>query len=133
MNKDTDYSKYYKPCGFKNAMKGFSMVVVGMGFHFNYFPVYNNLHEQTFENASSASFKALLMSSTIYLTVGLLGIFSFGKNLQESVLYNVGTETGHKESYLCLILYALVLACHLPFIFFVGKEALLLIIDEMMH
>jgi hypothetical protein len=37
------------------------------------------------------------------------------------------------EAYLCQASFCIVLMCHVPFIFFSGKEALLILVDEIMR
>jgi hypothetical protein len=58
-----------------------------------------------------------------------LGLFVFGSVLEESVLTNVG-GLGNWQSFLLRTIFLVVLGCHIPFLFFSGKEALLIIIDE---
>ena len=64
----------------------------------------------------------------------------FGGTLESSVLLNIGDahprgqETkSFWEGYICQIAFMLVLTSHIPFIFFSGKEGVLIIIDELMR
>ena len=61
----------------------------------------------------------------------------FGDGLQSSVLLNVG-EIKHDgkaywETYISQVSFMLLLSCHIPFIFYAGKEAMLIVIDEILH
>lgn len=93
----------------------------------------NSLKSQTNSECIKACDIALGSSSFIYFVIGLLGVFVFGSHLEENVLLNVGNMQGRWESYLLRIIFLIVLGCHVPFIFFSGKESVLIIIDEIMR
>ena len=57
-------------------------------------------------------------------------MFVYGSQLEENVHLNVGNMKGRWESYLLRIIFLIVLGCHVPFIFFSGKESVLIFIDE---
>lgn len=48
-----------------------------------------------------------------------------GNPLKDSKVY--------PESYVMQVLFLIIIACHIPYLFFSGKEALLIIIDEYMR
>lgn len=81
-----------------------------------------------------------MLTGSIYLMVGTISSLMFGHSLTSSVLENIGTARHYDdptksfwEAKICQLSFMLVLMCHVPFVFFSGKEALLIMIDEMMR
>jgi hypothetical protein len=69
------------------------------------------------------------MSFSIYITLGLISVYMFGSIIDESVLDNIDSETNF-SSYVIRVSFLLVLACHIPYIYFSGKESVCIIVDE---
>lgn len=77
----------------------------------------------------------LLLTLVIYISVALISIAMFGSEIQSVVLSDIG-QAQHNgkafwESYVTQISFMILLSCHIPFIFYAGKEGLLIMIDEM--
>ena len=82
---------------------------------------------------------ACLIVTILYIFMSSICIYSFGSGIKEhsSILDNLGDECSPDdpeqcpfESKLLRAMFLVVLSCHIPFIFFSGKEGLLIIIDE---
>jgi hypothetical protein len=73
---------------------------------------------------------ALLLAFLIYICVGIACLYEFGTDLTSNVLDNVDEEVGSIISYIIRFSFLIVLACHIPYIFFTGKEAILILILE---
>ena len=77
----------------------------------------------------------LFLTSAIYLTFSTIGILLFRGTLHPSVLQNFGDiktpeGTAFFESQVIQTSFIVVLLCHVPFIFYAGKEAICIIVDE---
>ena len=75
------------------------------------------------------------MVGSLYIILALLSIYMFGSGVHSSILEDVADECkeGEKcpwESVVLRFLFLIVVGCHIPFIFFSGKEGVLIIIDE---
>jgi hypothetical protein len=74
------------------------------------------------------------MVGTLYVVLAVLSIYMFGSGVHSSILEDVAIECNGNdcpwESIVLRFLFLIVVACHVPFIFFSGKEGVLIIIDE---
>ena len=70
------------------------------------------------------------MTMIIYIYVGIVCLYEFGTAVSANVLENVNMEIGSNISYIIRFAFLIVLACHIPYIFFTGKESLLIILVE---
>ena len=69
------------------------------------------------------------LSFIIYVSLGILSIYIFGSSLESSVLKNVDEEK-NIYSYIIRVAFLIVLACHIPYIFFPTKESFLIIVEQ---
>lgn len=99
------------------------------------FPVFSSLQVKTNEQYKKVSLNALALTAVIYTTVGLICLYMFGTEIKSSVLLNVGSYHPGGiyfwQAYVTQVSFMIVLMCHIPFIFYAGKEGLLIIIDEL--
>jgi hypothetical protein len=81
------------------------------------------------------TFYGVILTFFIYLSVALISVAMFGSQVQSVILTDIGeakTPSGGSfwEGYVTQIAFMILIACHIPFIFFSGKEGLLIILDE---
>jgi len=78
----------------------------------------------------------LILTCCIYCAVALISVAMFGADTTSLVLDDIGlavNDAGKSfwEGYVTQFSFIILLACHIPFIFFAGKEGVLVIIDEL--
>lgn len=120
-----------------DTISALSVTMLAYSYQQNVFPIYSELKNKTNEEYSKVSIGALPLTGLIYFAVGIICCMMFGSTLESSVLLNIGNaqwktnpDKSFWEAYICQISFMIVLMCHIPFIFFSGKEAVLIVIDE---
>lgn len=84
---------------------------------------------KTTSNTLKATGIGLAMSYVLYCSMGILALYVFGSGLSSSVLNNIDLETT-TSSYIIRGTFMVVLACHIPYNFYSGKESMLIMVDE---
>lgn len=125
------HSEYFIPFNEKQSkirlIYMWTTILVGVAFQTVFFPVLNNLKDNTKKSVMTTSFTALLTAVFIYTGCILISVYAFGHNLKSDILKNVGKNTGW-ETFVLGGLFAIVGSLHIPLIFYVAKEAWLIII-----
>jgi hypothetical protein len=109
--------------------------MVAYGYQINIFPIYDSLKVKTTSNFKEAQTIGLLMTTGLYLSFSVISILLFRGNISSNVLDNFSLITNPKgnpfwESMVIQVSFIIVLFCHIPFLFFAGKEGLLIVFDE---
>ena len=88
-----------------------------------------SLEDKSDENALKSVGLSNIACFIVYSLVGIIGVLSFGKDLNVNVLVNVGSMNKW-QSYFLRGIFLVVVSCHIPFNFFATKEAILIAVDE---
>ena len=68
---------------------------------------------------------ALLISNIIYSIIAILAVYMYGSSIEPNVMQNINADGKNSGSIILRASFLLVVGCHIPFIFFAGKECLL--------
>ena len=127
-NEEFGHTDIYK------IIRSICCILVAFSFVINLFPLYSALKVKTNANCNHCVSISLFFSASIYTFLAICAVLMFGGTINEmgaDVLKNVNQEGSQVyEGFVLRFLFIIVLACHIPFIFFSGKESLLIIIDE---
>ena len=92
-------------------------------------PAYSELEKRSNERFAQASMIATGIYSAAFLAVGICGALLFGAGLYSDFLLNLAEHSGG-ISVFCRSSFCFVLMFHIPYYFFLVKEYLLVIYDE---
>tara|TARA_B110000285_G_C15094322_1_gene600992 strand:- start:999 stop:1442 length:444 start_codon:yes stop_codon:yes gene_type:complete len=117
-------------------VKSVSCSLVAYSFANNLFPIYSSMKEKTNENMKVTITYGIGLTFFIYTFLSVVCVLLFGggvrlsTNIMDCVNKEYAIDPNRWESFVLQFLFMIVLACHIPFIFFSGKESLCIIIDE---
>jgi hypothetical protein len=71
----------------------------------------------------------LIMANSIYIIIVFCAVFVFGYSVEKKFLDNIAID-GIWVGYILQLFFLILIACHIPYIFFAGKESFLVMLDE---
>ena len=142
--------EYFEPKIEIKTLSALSVIFVCLSCQQNLFPIYSELKEKNVKSHTIVFGSACLLVCFLYITMSIIALFMFGDyNVTETTILNMISNhqlkncTPFTEGHVCenldkpwttyalRIIFLIVLFCHIPFIFFSGKEAILIAIDEL--
>ena len=92
-NHDETYGQYWEVDFNMQLVTGFNIIVLAYAYHINLFPTFNSLgSNKSNKNGMKAVAIGSGFSFVIYVSLGILSIYTFGSALQTSVIKNVDEE-----------------------------------------
>ena len=128
--------QFFRPSGGIALIESLNVTLVAYNYQQNLYPIYSSLKVKNNRSYMKTASLGLFLTMVIYLIVALISMYMFGETLETNVLINIGDARKADgglfwEAYVTQIAFMLLLLCHIPFVFFAGKEGLLIIIDEL--
>jgi amino acid permease len=126
------FGEVSKPKFDLNMLANVPTLFISYGFQSAFFPTFSALKHKTDANGMKATVASFSFCVTVYVIVSVVALLKFGTGLHDNVLDNVAHMTGGLSIAIDII-FLLIAMMHIPIVLFVGKEALLIIIDEVMR
>lgn len=96
------------------------------------FPAFATLKVKTKKNGQLADFCGRIIAFLVYNISPLLAFAIFGKKVEKNMLKSISKEEGALPIILMFV-FLVIAVMHIPLIFYTGKEAVLIMIEEIRH
>lgn len=123
------FAEISKPKFDINMLANVPTLFISYGFQSAFFPVYQSLKVKTDSNGVRATAYSFTFCVVVYIIVSIVALLKFGTELEGNVLKSVSFMDGWLPITIDIV-FLLIVMMHIPIVLFVGKEALLIIIDE---
>jgi amino acid permease len=110
----------------------FPTLISSFAFQPSLFTAFASLRNKTNFNGIFATYSAIVIVYLVYISSPLLSFELYGNDLKANLLKNISEETDVIPTILCF-LFLVIAIVHIPIIFFIGKEAVLIIFDELIR
>ena len=125
-----------KDQAFLKYINALVLILFSFSFSENLFPLYSGLKEKNNKNCVSIINTTSAFSTLAYVSISIFALILFGKGvlIDANIMLNIQAEDGKGsliwDSVVLQVLFLIIQICNVPTGFFPGKEAMLIIIDE---
>ena len=106
--------------------------LLSFGSQMSFLPTVNTSKKKNTRNGLKVAIYTFSACFLIYFSIAIVSIFLYSADLNENILDNVQNHTGIL-SIMVLLMFLITSAIHIPFVFFIGKDNMLVIFDELMR
>jgi amino acid permease len=99
-------------------------------FQATFFSAFSTLKNQTNKNGICADILGKLVAFIVYILSPVIAFQLYGENVSTNMLKNVAEESGVLPTIL-QILFLIIAVMHIPLIFYIGKENVLIMFDQL--
>lgn len=127
-----DFGDLSKPKFDLETLANVPTIFLAYGFQSAFFPAYTSLKDKTDANGIKTTVGSFTFCIIVYVATSIVALLKFGTDLKGNILENVSDLDGAIPIIISII-FLLIAMMHIPIVLFVGKEAVLIIIDEIMR
>ena len=106
------------------------IIVTSYGFLINFFPIYQALENKSNAKVIKATVIAQAFCAFVYIVFSFLAVSIYQDRVEPSIFQNLQKEDT-LDSILIRVIFLLIFLGNIPFVFLSGKEALLMMIEEL--
>ena len=104
-------------------------IIASYSVHPSFFTAFSALKNKTTRNGVTTAIMSISILFGVYILTPLIAFGVYGPKIKSNMLMNIASDHG-PLTIILLFLYMAIAIMHIPIIFFVGKEAVLIIFDE---
>jgi len=123
---------FQKPNWDTDMVSHIPIIFLSYTFQSAFYSIFQISKNKSYGNAMRATSGSLVFISIIYVSISVIAIERYGSDLLPDILQNISNEGG-VFSIIVECTFLLIATVTIPIVLFVGKEAVLIIIDEAMR
>lgn len=106
--------------------------LLSFGSQMSFLPIVNTSKKKSTRNGLRVAIYTFSTCFLIYFSIAIVSIFLYSTDLYENILDNI---QNHFDvlSIMVLLMFLITSAIHIPFVFFIGKDNMLVMFDELMR
>ena len=106
-----------------------TIILTSYGFILNFYPVYSSLQVQNNRNGLTATGLAMGVCFIVYFLFSHMGLICYS-SVHPNIFENMKEEGAAFSTIAVFSIFLGIFLCNIPFVFLPGKEALLVVIEE---
>jgi amino acid permease len=111
LDSDISWDFLFPDCSFSEAFQSSTTIYVAFLFHANAFPIYYSINHRNRQSMMKATKIGVLLSLVIFFIFGIIGLFLYGFEIDDTILENFYEDMGDYRDSNIFIVIMLIILC----------------------